>query len=627
MLEQPPAQRKDKPPPVGGGYGGNQPAGAIPDRGRIGAAGLPRPARGIGLRRMSIAGLVLITTVLGGRVARSQEELYDSLNLVEQRSVDRVLQQLGLQRDRWPEGKRFGALIVVNHPVFLDDLPELTWLNSLHHTTRQAVVANEVLWRAGDPYDAELVWETVRNLRQRAALSVVAMVPVISGDPERWVDILAVTRDTWSLRLGFQLEMTDQVIDELLVSLTEWNLVGRHKLVSLWGNYEQDTLELGPTYMDPRLFGTRLTLWERFGLVINHQTGEIEGSTNFFELALPLYRRDSRWGWRYLEQHEIGVERYFIGSTLRTYDNPDTTETERVPLEIDRRELDVRAEALAGLGSLDKHLFSLGYGLSVREYELHHRGVDLPTAQAFRRDLMPSDEFASFITLGYRFYSTRVVSLVDYQTYGFSEDIGTGHDVSLVADLGGRAIGADRDFLRAYLQLGYSLSTGGLVLESEVEIGGRLQVESSELIDQLVWGSLHLALPWWGPLRPHLGGEALVRFNRVYAGLKSVGGGEGLRGFPSGAFLGESALLGHLELRSRPIELFTVFWGLVVFFDAGSVFDEGDPLELLSDIGIGIRAVIPQLQKSPWRIDYAFPISGPYSFFPGVLTLGTQQVF
>jgi hypothetical protein len=86
-------------------------------------------------------------------------------------------------------------------------------------------------------------------------------------------------------------------------------------------------------------------------------------------------------------------------------------------------------------------------------------------------------------------------------------------------------------------------------------------------------------------------------------------------------------LLGHLELRTHPIELWTVFVGLVAFFDAGSVFYQGEPIELLSDVGLGIRAVIPQLQRIPWRLDYAFPISGPYSFFPGVLTLGTEQVF
>ena len=86
-------------------------------------------------------------------------------------------------------------------------------------------------------------------------------------------------------------------------------------------------------------------------------------------------------------------------------------------------------------------------------------------------------------------------------------------------------------------------------------------------------------------------------------------------------------MLGHLEIRTAPLEILTQYIGLVAFFDAGTIFDEGESPPFLSDVGVGIRWVAPQLQRIAYRLDYAFPTSGPDTFFPGVFTFGLGQVF
>ena len=87
-------------------------------------------------------------------------------------------------------------------------------------------------------------------------------------------------------------------------------------------------------------------------------------------------------------------------------------------------------------------------------------------------------------------------------------------------------------------------------------------------------------------------------------------------------FRGDKRFLINLELRTRPLLFLSSFWGLVLFYDAGDAFDEWAQPEKeapdylafrsfnpRSGAGIGLRLLMPQLDRSVFRIDLGFPLN------------------
>ena len=88
-----------------------------------------------------------------------------------------------------------------------------------------------------------------------------------------------------------------------------------------------------------------------------------------------------------------------------------------------------------------------------------------------------------------------------------------------------------------------------------------------------------------------------------------LGGSTGLRGAFPEQFTGRNMLLGNVEYRARPIELFSNWLGVVLFYDVGSAFDS--TLSLTHTVGIGFRLLLPQLNKEVLRVDFGFVFGGP----------------
>ena len=89
----------------------------------------------------------------------------------------------------------------------------------------------------------------------------------------------------------------------------------------------------------------------------------------------------------------------------------------------------------------------------------------------------------------------------------------------------------------------------------------------------------------------------------------TVGGGDGLRGYPVAAFMGNSTVTGVAELRTVPLHM--VYGGRAAL--QGLCAASGlDRLGLHPDAGVG-RIVVPQAQRSVIRIDAAWPFRGRYA--------------
>ena len=69
----------------------------------------------------------------------------------------------------------------------------------------------------------------------------------------------------------------------------------------------------------------------------------------------------------------------------------------------------------------------------------------------------------------------------------------------------------------------------------------------------------------------------------------------------------------NLEFRSTSIEILKCALGAVAFFDSGDAADGLDALRAKQSVGVGLRVLIPQLNRVAFRGDLAFPLQrGPF---------------
>jgi outer membrane translocation and assembly module TamA len=70
----------------------------------------------------------------------------------------------------------------------------------------------------------------------------------------------------------------------------------------------------------------------------------------------------------------------------------------------------------------------------------------------------------------------------------------------------------------------------------------------------------------------------------------------------------------NLEYRTRPVEIATLHVGGVAFWDGGSAWGDARsplPQPLAHTVGVGLRALFPQFDVEPIRIDFGFVLDGP----------------
>src|SRR5437773_969893 len=172
-----------------------------------------------------------------------------ALGRLEQESVGDAMKTLGQPLvDPAPQGKTIGKVFVANEDVFSQRDWYFQLLNIFHRTTRSYILERELLFKPGQTYDQALVEETTRNLQtpppivvngrplgQPELSSVVVILPLVSPIPGQ-VDLLVVTRDVWSLRFNTNFEYQGNALTLLETSLSENNLFGWRKYLSLGFN-------------------------------------------------------------------------------------------------------------------------------------------------------------------------------------------------------------------------------------------------------------------------------------------------------------------------------------------------------------------------------------------------------
>ena len=589
--------------------------------------------------------------------ARAQTSA-SSLGRLEQESVDEALTELGLTIEPAPEGKPVGIIHIVNQKVFSRRDWYFQLLNFFHRTTRNDILQRELLFKMGDPYSQALVDETVRNIQASPSLqlagrrafnppdlsSVVVVVPVKSKQPGA-VDLLAVTRDLWSLRFNTYFEFQQNTLSLLSTSMSENNLFGWRKYLAMNFDMDQGRFGIGPTYFDPNIAGTHLTLMASAQAWYKRGSDGYEGDNALVSLRYPLYSLASRWGAGIDVSHQNAVARAFRGNSLllENVTSPSMPEvTEMLPYQFRRKIVTTDVGATRSFGQRVIQRVSAGHRFDRRRSEVLEDFPDPTLAPAFLAQIAPRSETRSEVYARYEMFTARYGVFRNLDTFDLRENRNLGPWVKLELAAGTPAWGADFAAFPVLGSVGWAVASGGGYAYVQVQGTARyahLPCPDNPRappgawcwVDQALQTQAYFASPIVGRVA---GLVVMAETDAVRADTRNtrylLGGATGLRGYAIGDLEGTTQVIAHVELRSLPLAVFSQRFGAVVFYDVGDAAFSFDALVPHHDIGAGFRWLIPQLNSAVLRLDWAVAAEGTRytrAGLPGRFTAGYMQVF
>jgi hypothetical protein len=523
-------------------------------------------------------------------------------------------------------GGRITSIFVDAHSVFdLSDPDEggrfqwaLRTANRLHVRTRDDVILRELLVREGDCYDAARLEESARQLR---AASFIADADVFGvRQPDGNWHVVVDTRDEWSTRLNVRVDSRGGARLEGF-RLTEENLLGSGRRVSVFSTRVQGERTSGVSYFSPQLFASRWTTEAALGTT---PTGQLLSAA----VTRPFQGEGSGWAAR---QHVRHHDRYF------QYVAPGEHGPVHVLLPEERRRLDLGGMVRFGRPG---NLTIVGAGLvgdwsrrgvpEPADPERPVLGVD-PTGVLEGLDSLASVRFE--VLAGKRnvqFVRTRGVN-----SLRGSEDLRLGGEIEMGV---GRSIAAFSGSDDLSLHLGTYLA-GWLPLGALGGVRGSLegrrdhdapadQPEWRDLLGQaegwLFWRRSPAARSTWvGSISAAGGWRTTLPFQLT------LGADAGLRGYPRAVHAAGRRVVSTVEWRSflgGPYpELLDL--GTAVFLDVGRSWAGDAPFavdsRVLMDAGIGLRAAFPPGARGVYRMDVAVPLQGADRFRAVRVTLGT----
>jgi hypothetical protein len=498
-----------------------------------------------------------------------------------------------------PEGKLVEGIDVVTLDVIEPRDPAPRALNWVHATSRRAVIEREILLSEGDLYSTFRCDESARNLRLLHQLSLV-ICAATEGSEDGRVRVLVITKDVWSLRLGWDISFTGGGLDSLQLVPTETNLGGTHQIALARYLYQPESQSLGFGYQIPRLAGRRLSLGAEAGLIWNRK-GDTEGSFGSIGVAKTLYSARTEWAWA------MGAN--WRDEILRRYQNGRVAVDARgVPWQYGARRVAEAAYLTRSFGLTYKHDFTLGAEMNIRSFRVPELpGFDPAAIETFGRTNVPRSDTRVGPFLQYRAYTSNFLRVLDFETLGLQEDFRLGHDAYLRVYPITTALGSSRTFLGTYAALQYTFKLADGLLRASVE--SSTEAEADSLSDAWFSADLRIVTPRLGFGRLVFDAGVLNRY-RNYLNRQTFLGGDGrLRGYPSSYFVGKDLIAYNFEFRSRPLEILSCQLGAAAFYDVGHVANGWSRLHPRQSIGVGFRVLFPQLDRIVFRGDIGFPMT------------------
>jgi hypothetical protein len=564
-----------------------------------------------------------------------------NLSEYERGSVELALKKVKGEQDPVPGGKRVESIEIV--PLDMIDARDFlpNFLNVFHYTTREYVIKREVLLTVGQPYDISLAYETERNLRALAQLTIVLVVPLKGSRPDS-VRVLVVTKDVLSLRLEWDPRFVNGKLDYLSLQPSEQNVLGTHHVVAGLLRFTTHSYSVGGSLYFPRIAGSRINAAVSGGGVFNCDSGKAEGYFGSLSYGQPLYTVRTRWAWSTSLSWSKGVQRPTTagewicsgGSERPIHLDLGDDHIVDIPYRYTRSSQNANVTVTRSFGVWNK--FDLSFGaealrtaVSVKEPTPNEVSFRSDTDQDGFLDAQPrisadpdgerADAVDLFRSLLYRgetrispfvqlaAYSSVYRQLLNYETLGMQEDSWLGHSLSLRLYPALQAWGATRNLFGTVASLGYTwpIDNGFFraVGTSYVEISALKQSTAA------AQGDVRFVTPDLGAGRIVVASEYLRRSINYLNESSSLGGTGRLRGYRPDSIWGPNLTITNVEYRTPPVQMLSVFIGAAVFYDVGDAFRTMDQLRLKSGAGAGLRFAFPQLQRAVLRVDAGFPLT------------------
>jgi hypothetical protein len=479
------------------------------------------------------------------------------------------------------------------------------WANKVHFRTHENVVANILLFRAGDVFQGRLLDESARALRERGFLAEASVEPADYDSATNTVAINVRVRDSWSLNADLKLGRSGGV-NEYGFGLEDGNLLGYGKKLNVSFRNTVDRKQTLLGYEDSNLFDTRLHL--------NAVLGDAsDGYRRFFAADRPFYELDGRWtvGGSVTDDRRVD-KMYDLGE------------------EVDRFRHDIQSLTMQGgwsRGLIDRHARRWLVGMTAEE-DRFFGTVDNPVPL-----LLPSDRKLVYPWIGWQRVEDDYREMTKLNDIGRTEDISLGLNLLFSLGFARTSFGSDRDALlfKATAQSGWEPAPGQLLLLSasggtrREDAGYKNTTAAAEM--RYYWRNGDERL--LSVTLNTLASRALDAETQVL-----LGGDNGLRGYPLRYQAGTSRTSVTVEQRYFtdffPWRLFHV--GYAAFIDAGRVGGRdpraAPPLGTLWDVGFGLRLSSPRASgKSVVHIDLAFPLNGDSSIDHVQLVVETKGSF
>lgn len=480
-------------------------------------------------------------------------------------------------------------------------------LNLLHINTAESFIRDELLFGVGDCLDPYLLTESYRLLDRYGFMYAeeVAERPDGNGGYR----VLVATRDEWSTKVDIGPTYEDGLNLERL-QVTEENFLGR----GVFGEYtyyarrETKTQSFG--VRTPRFFG-------------RSDAGIAAGSArpgNFFEQY-----------WRYPFVGDAGKvavrQGYDDGTDYFAYSTDGAEPFYQVLLPVNRafaelsgaRRFGRPGSALIVGGSFTRDVVSFKDGpvVTYGDFDvIDSLPGDPPPEMA--RQLRPYTATRASLHLGMRRYRYEPYTGLDDLSHTELVSLGIFAGVTIGRTLpilgSHRAPSIDDYYGRGHVSMTWPVGQGLFVFGSTLE--GRLEEGSWQDVlldaDMAAYGRAGW-LPWQTLF---FRASAASGWNTTHPFQLSLGGREGVRSLDEDRYPGGRMLRFVLEDRiSFPWPPETADLGMTVFSDLGRVWAADAPYGVDSDwqaaVGFGLRVGLPKNTRHIWRMDLAFPVTGP----------------
>jgi hypothetical protein len=547
----------------------------------------------------------------------------ETLGGLERLSLRRALSSRGYELDPVPWGKVIGKVRIYNEDVFSEGGPVLKFLNNFHVTTKESAIAGEIVVRAGEVWNQELIEESSRRLRDPLWSSVIVIVPVKSAEPGK-VDVLIVTRDVWSLRLNTKYTIQQGTLTNLSTSLSENNFLGRRNVLAAAVLMDQGAIAVGPLFYDENVLGKHVSLRVNVAEILtrddlfDRSKLHSEGSSSSISLKKPLWSLASQWGTGMSFSHRFAIDRQFRGTALDTYDDPQTAGDDMLPRLWSIRAWSANAYVEHQWGDKLKQRIELGHSVDSQHPEpLASFPGDAAQRAAFIRDVLPRSELTSVPYVAYSLYTPKYRTRRNVQTYDLAEDVRIGPSLDASFGVGLKILGSDNNFERGGVSGSWTVpwARDGTIT---VASGVSLRLQGGALIDNTASASTRVVTPLFRYFRVVGASTLATRWNDTQNRFFRLGGDPGLRGFLVNELprAGESqravrAFVTQIEARSISKTVWILPVGAVLFWDSGSVAETLGELRLHNSVGVGFRMLVPQTSRELFRFDFPIPLDGP----------------